>query len=497
MSIKRYHIKALLKANLLSIKSIFYILKSYLKYKNSLMTLFRFCQLTYPKKTAIVYQGEGITYQELFERAQRLAFLIQEEMQIKKGMKVVLICRNHPELIQLLGGLSISGVRLYLLNTEMSSQQLTSWIKQNRIELIIKDEDIQLESLVSHTPLDLIEKAIKRNKSEYKTRLKVKSGNELIILTGGTSGIPKTTKRKPSIVNFLMPFLELLHFAKLYQYQTLLLPIPIFHGYGLATLLMSFVLGKKMIIVPYKKQKTIPDLIIKNHVEVLVVVPTILQRIYDNQPEVLQNITCIISGGAKLQERLINQVMTQFGDILYNLYGTSEAGFSFLAIPEILKTHPSSIGIPLTGVKAKIDYTFPSTIGELHVRNAWSGSQKKHWIKTGDLATIHKEGVYFLKGRIDEMIVSGGENVYPCDVEHCILQHQLVKQVAVIGISDYEYGQILVAYVELYSASLTKQELKNWLGLQLAKYQIPKQVHILPKLPVTAIGKIDKKRLLI
>jgi acyl-CoA synthetase (AMP-forming)/AMP-acid ligase II len=166
----------------------------------------------------------------------------------------------------------------------------------------------------------------------------------------------------------------------------------------------------------------------------------------------------------------------------------------------VLGRKPESIGQPVQGVRARIVNESDQEVGEkivgrLCIRSSWT-TNRKSWIETGDLAYRDSEGDIFLCGRVDDMIVSGGENVYPVELENVLVQHPAVDSVAVIGIPDAEFGQRLKAVlVRKKDATLDQAALLEWLKPRVARYQMPAVVEFRDALPYTALGKLDKKAL--
>jgi fatty-acyl-CoA synthase len=135
-------------------------------------------------------------------------------------------------------------------------------------------------------------------------------------------------------------------------------------------------------------------------------------------------------------------------------------------------------------------------IGQLCIKNEWSMSNRNSpWIETGDLGYRDENGYYFLCGRTDDMVVSGGENVYPIEVEQVLIKHSLIEDVAIIGIDDKQFGQRLKAFVlPVKNASLTEEELFEWLRSRVARFHLPKEIKFVEYMPYTPLGKLDKKQ---
>ena len=194
---------------------------------------------------------------------------------------------------------------------------------------------------------------------------------------------------------------------------------------------------------------------------------------------------------------LVDQVITTLGKILFNLYGTSEAGICMIASPDDLSIKPETIGKPLRGLSTKLlkQNNESQKHHELFIKCAWS-TVGNHWVSTGDLVYQDADGYYFLAGRVDDMIVSGGENVYPYELEHCLSTHPEINDVTVISVPDEEFGQRLVAFIVLNpNTEQSETKIQDWLKSKIARYQMPKKIIFIDELPMTSIGKIDRKKL--
>ena len=392
------------------------------------------------------------------------------------------------------------------------------------------------------------------------------SSGKINMLTGGTSGRIKFAKREPSPLAMLMPFLALLNKVELAKYHSVYIAVPFYHGYGLSALIISILLSARIFISDKFNSAEASHLIYHNQIETLILVPTMLKRLLDydklkqheydqlesrEAKEAIYNPTFlsvqrIISGGAKLDANLAKQTLAHTGDTLFNLYGTSESGFGVMATPADLQCYPDSIGKAIKGVRLQIlpiektsntASQIPSpdeAIGVLSLSTAWSMDNKAvtntaknlsetSYISTGDLVYRNVEGHLFLKGRADDMIVSGGENVYPLDIENALKQHPQIEQVAVIAIDSDEFGKRLVAFVSLIdnidtsklelsnmigrsslldssmslnnSESITALQLMQWLKPKLARYQMPQQMMLIESLPMTKTGKVSHAKL--
>ena len=504
-------IHVLHRIRLLTPLGIYRLITAIHKYGLNLMTLLCIAGRTHTDKPALVDDTEILTYKELLSQTEKLAIVLKEKYQIKKGQKVGFLCKNHASLVKAIFASSLLGADIYLLNAEMSQNQLNKLLNGYDFDYIIYDN--QLSSLIAqskytqekilsyHETLPAINNLINLKVSE-KSKLQRNSTGKLVLLTGGTTGDSKTAAHKPSLFNFLNPFKTLLTKLNLTKCNNPYIATPIYHGYGIAVLFLFMALGKKMIISNSFDPNKACRLIREHKVEVITVVPLMINKMLKTNPEDLKSLTCIVSGGALLNPKLVGDVFNKLGDVLYNLYGTSEAGLNIIATPQDLRYSPNTIGKKINGVQLKIldgnkNKVELGTVGQFCIKNAWSmGNSKNPWIETGDLGYQDNKGYYFLCGRVGDMVVSAGENVYPAEIEKVLINHPLVEDVAIIGVSDEDFGQRLKAFVHLFKdVIITEAELFEWLKPRVARFQMPKNIIIVNEMPYTPLGKHDKKQL--
>jgi fatty-acyl-CoA synthase len=511
------------RTRLLTPAGLFFLGEAILTTGINLMALLRLAAKLHPQRTALVDEHQRWLYPELWHQAETLAIALHHDYGIQRRHRVAIACRNHGATIKTIFACSRLGAHVYLLNPEMSSDQILALAEHLQFNFWVYDGAMvsdQSTSIGAATPTAIAPVIATRfshqslpayhptapsidqfSRDQYNAvRLpKVKTGN-LVVMTGGTTGPPKAASRKPSILNFLPPFLALLSQVHLDRYRSVYIATPIYHGFGVAALLMGVILGLELHVTARFDAQQATALIARENIEGVTLVPLMLQRMLNAAPELLASLRCLITGGAPLSPGLAQNVLDQLGPILFNLYGTSEAGFCIMATPDIIARKSTSIGKPILGVRAKIvdeaaQVARLGQIGRLWIRSAWTTGQNA-WIETGDLAYCDAAGDLFLCGRGDDMIVSGGENVYPVDLENVLLQHPAIEAVAVIGIPDVEFGQRLKAVVQCKpKAMIDHGALLAWLKPRVARYQMPAVVEFRETLPYTALGKLDKKSL--
>jgi acyl-CoA synthetase (AMP-forming)/AMP-acid ligase II len=502
-------IRKLKRTGLLTLVGLLRLLEAIMTTGINLMALLRVAAKLHPRRTALVDERERLTYKALWQQSELLAMALHRKHGIQGRQKVAIACRSHAAGIKAIFAASRLGAHVFLINPEMSPDQLLGLADRLKFDFYVYDEQLaqvferaefRSKCLPTYHPThDSIDKLSSRSRQVRVRLKKVKTGN-IIVMTGGTTGQPKAASRKPSILDFFPPFVALLCQVHLDKYQSVYIATPIYHGFGLASLFIGIILGAEMYVTRRFDAAQSCSLIAQNRIEVVTLVPLMLQRMLKQDANALAPLRCIITGGALLSPALARESLERLGPMVFNLYGTSEAGFCIMATPDVLARKPESIGRPVQGVGANIlndsnQVLAERMVGRLCIRSTWTTS-KKSWVETGDLAFRDTDGDIFLCGRVDDMIVSGGENVYPVELENVLIQHPEVESVAVIGIPDKEFGQRLKAVVVgKKNTSLDQATLHEWLKPRVARYQMPAVIEFRNELPYTAIGKVDKKLL--
>ena len=290
---------------------------------------------------------------------------------------------------------------------------------------------------------------------------------------------------------------------------------PLFHSWGLGNLLLSLPLGSTIVLRRRFDAEETLRAISEHSVSMLVLVPIMLRRILQLSGETLErynlgSLRVIASSGSALDGHLAGRAMAVFGDILYNLYGTTEVAWATIATPEDLRAAPGTAGRPPLGTTVRLLDSERREVatgerGRIFVFNSFvfdgytdaSGEEVVDGLTaTGDIGHFDDEGRLFIDGRTDEMIVSGGENVYPREVEDLLAGHSEIEEVAVVNISDAEFGQRLRAFVVLSEGSkLDEERVKDFVKERLARYKVPRDVVLLEALPRNATGKVLKRDL--
>lgn len=502
-------ILVLKQLKLMNPRNLFRLLAAFYRHGINLMMLADFAHQAYGSKPALTSDTDTLIYSALSVKSRQFSNVLYHSYGIRKGKKIGFICKNEAALIQALIAGSRLGADLYLLNAELSQEQFLRLIKQRNFDLLVYGEEFEgmisqtvREKEVSCLTLQKIENSLSSHPSEQAKIPRTFMG-KLVLMTGGTTGQAKEVQHKISLFAYLNPFAALITKLNLVSYRTAYIATPLYHGYGIAILLVFFALGKQALITKAFHEKRACRLIDEQQAEVMTAVPLMVHKMLQENPEAMMSLKCIASGGAELNPRLVEKVVQQLGPVLYNLYGTSETGLNTIAGPEDLALSVKTIGKAINGVSIRIMDTngkrLPKgEIGQLHVKNGGAVSVSTgSWIGTGDLGYKGHHNYYFLVGRTDDQIVSGGENVYPHDLAAVLFSHPAIEDVAVVGVSDSVFGQRLKAFIQLKkNEKETPEEIKCWLKGRAARFQMPKEVLIVQQLPYTAIGKLNKKALL-
>ncbi|WP_232699122.1 AMP-binding protein [Brevibacillus daliensis] len=507
-----YLFDVLYKMKILSPVSFYRLIVAIYQYGINLMTLLKVAERTHGHKVALVDEQESITFQQLLSKSERLSIILKQKYGLTSGKKVGFLCKNHASLVKSIFAASFTGSDIFLLNSEMSIGQLNQLLEAYDLDFLVHDVEMTTiiekssysnEKVLSyHDHLPAINNLLHTFVYDEKQKRQRTSSSKIVLLTGGTTGKSKKVAHKPSLFNYLPPFSMLLTRLQLLRYHTAYIATPIYHGYGIAILLLFIALGKKIVITSGFDAAKACDLIQKHKVEVVTVVPLMVNKMLKHNVEDLKSLACIASGGAELNPKLVAEVLSKLGDVLYNLYGTSEAGLNIIATPQDLKYSANTIGKKIKSVRLHVldqnkKKRGVGEIGEFCIKNNWSMRNRyRSWIETGDLGYRDDYGYYYLCGRTDDMVVSAGENVYPIEIEQILIHHPSVEDVAVIGVRDEMFGQRLKAVVQpVQNADLTKETLLDWLRPKVARYQLPKEIDFVDRISYTHLGKRDKKQL--
>jgi fatty-acyl-CoA synthase len=471
-------------------------------------------------------RGE-LTFLQLDERSNALGRAWQQAGLGGDSM-IAVLCRDHRGMVDAMLAAAKIGARLLLMNTGFSAPQLVGVAKREGVSAIVYDQEFS--GLLADVPSDTgrylawVDDADSLDPGVSKLDDLITSTSDrplptpraaggLTLLTSGTTGTPKGAARQ---VRSPLAAAEFLDRIPLRANECTFLGAPVFHATGLSQFILSMALGSTVVMRRKFDPETALRCIEQYRCTALVVVPTMLQRILDLGKETLDrydtsSLRVLFTAGSALAPEVGNRAMETFGDVLYNLYGSTEVAVATVATPQDWHKAPGTAGRCPHGCTVRLydnegnQVTEPNAQGRVFVSSGlkfggYTGGGNKEildgMLASGDVGHFDTDGLLFIDGRDDEMIVSGGENVYPVEVESLLLEHSGVSDAAVIGVDDEEFGQRLKAFVVRSSgASVTEDELKSHVKSNLAKYKVPREVSFMDELPRNATGKLLRNKL--
>lgn len=493
-------IKVLYKLHFITPIGFLRLIYSFLREGLTIMSILRFSRTYYGAQEAIVMEDESLRYGELYDKAILLTKMLYHDKGLRKNMYVGVLCRNHILSAMLLPALSRLGVHIRLLNTDIGSEKMAGLLQTKKLDWLIYDEELKEKCIPACVECQTVTTdELQEKLSKASGRLTGKGlphvfqGGQIAVLTGGTSGNYKEASRKTSLFQFLPPFFALLEDIKIQEYKSVFLALPFYHGFGLGVLIIAMAMGKKICMSRHFHTEDALNVVEREKVEVLPIVPTMLTRMWQapRATEQMRSVKCIISGGDRLDKKLVDETHAQLGPVMFNLYGTSEAGFFMMATPADLDVNSeTTLGKPIKGVECDVRDVDENGVGVLWVRSKWAmiGAQNQ-WQSTGDFMYRDENGYYFHRGIAKNMVVCGGENVFPESVEQIINQHPDVVTSKVFGVPNEEFGFVLNAVVELREdVSIAEADLKLWLKTKLSRPEMPHKIEF-KKLEVLSTGK--------
>ncbi|WP_198679453.1 AMP-binding protein [Thermomonospora amylolytica] len=470
-----------------------------------------------PGRPAIVDEYGTLTYGEVDARTDRLAAALGSG---GGRPRVAVLCRNHRGMVETLVACGKLGSDVVLLNTGMGTEQTIKVLHEQEAEILVADSEFGeilsgapggVRTLTADGPgCDLA--ALIDTPVAADLRPPPRNGR-MIVLSSGTTGRPKGAQRNPS--PGLGALASVLSKIPLRVHETVQIEAPLFHTWGFAGLQIAIGLRATMVL----RRRFDPEGCLRaaagNRVTAMIAVPVMLQRTLEwrdgggELPD-LPALRVVAVSGSALPGGFATRFMDAFGDVLYNLYGSTEASWVTIATPEDLRAHPDTAGRPPSGTRLAIlddegRPVPPGEVGRIFAANELlfagytSGATKETvdgMIGLGDLGRLDEHGRLFVCGRADDMIVSGGENVFPGEVEDVLTELPQVREAAVVGVPDAEWGQRLAAYVVLHPGqTLTADEVRDLARSRVARFAVPRDVHFVDELPRNATGKIVRNRL--
>jgi acyl-CoA synthetase (AMP-forming)/AMP-acid ligase II len=483
---------------------------------------FKSLALRMPDGIAIIDERGQVTFGELHRRTNALAHALAARG-VSEGDGVAVMCRNHRGFIEASIAINKLGADVLYLNTAFAGPQLADVVAREKPRVVIYDEEFAdllegvdvADQVIGWTDgdagPDTLEGMI-RSASSSEEPTPPSRTPRTIILTSGTTGTPKGAPRPQAGIPAAV---SLLSRMPLKSGWTCHIAAPLFHTWGFAHYQAAMLLGTTMVLTRKFEPESALRLLAEHDCDSFVVIPVMLQRILALPEETLDKyplprLKAVASSGSALPGDLPERWMDRFGDNLYSIYGSTEVAWASIATPQDLREAPGTAGgIPHATVVKILDpdgKELPvGESGRIFVGNdlqieGYTGGGGKEMIaglmSSGDVGRFDTNGRLFVEGRDDEMIVSGGENVFPKEVEDCISLLDGVAEVAAVGIDDDDFGKRLRAFVVCADGeTVTDAEIREWVKNNLARYKVPRDIVFLEELPRNATGKVLKRDL--
>ncbi|MFF0491449.1 acyl-CoA synthetase [Nocardia sp. NPDC004068] len=479
----------------------------------------RFSAARYGDRPALVDELGTLSFRDLDERSNRLANEWRKRG-LKTGEGVAILARNHRGLLDAVFAAAKCGARIILLNTDFAGPQLHDVARREAVDLLVYDEEYE-PILGDLSPRRGAYRAWTDTAHTSSLEALIAAGSpasppapgtaaKVILLTSGTTGTPKGASRPEP--RSLEPVGALLSRVPFRTREVTECPAPLFHTLGFSMALLSLGLGCTLVIRRRFEPRGVLDSIARHRATALVAVPVMLARIAELEPEELRgrdlsSLRIVFVAGAQLGAELCRRVTESLGPVIYNMYGSTEIAYATVATPRDLAAEPGCVGRPVLGAVVRIldDHgrEVPrGTTGRVFVANAvqfegYTGGGDKERVgrltASGDVGHFDSAGRLFIDGRDDDMIVSGGENVFPGEIEELLNAHPGVREAAVLGVPDERFGARLEAFVVRADPELDDDAIKAHVRSHLARYKIPRRVVFLDELPRNPTGKVLKR----
>jgi acyl-CoA synthetase (AMP-forming)/AMP-acid ligase II len=479
----------------------------------NLYTLLAVAAARWPDRTAIIDDDGALTYRELQLQTEALARELARDG-VGSGRAVGIMCRNGRNFVASAFAAGLVGADVVLVNTEFRINALAGALDTHEIKTVFADEEFTDQIHDADESVTVIDPETIPVRAGH-GRPKVAESGRIVLLTSGTTGIPKGVPRAPRMSSGVGVGVTILERTGLRVGSRIAVAVPMFHGLGLGILMLTVSLGGTVLTHRRFDAETTLAQASLQRADAMSVVPIMLARILDLPQRVrarnaLPTLRVVLSSGDRLDPSLARRFMDAYGDILYNAYGSTEVGIGALATPVEVRNAPETVGRPVAGCPVRIfdrngRPVGPRVTGRIFVggelgADGYTGGGRKAVIdrmtSTGDMGYLDNSGRLYIVGREDDMIVSGGENVYPRALENALAEHPDVAENAVIGVPDEKFGRRLAAFVVLRPGSgIDPPGLREYLKGKVSRFEQPRDINIVSGIPRNPAGKVVRKEL--
>jgi acyl-CoA synthetase (AMP-forming)/AMP-acid ligase II len=477
-----------------------------------------------PDRVALHDRHGSLTWAELDQRVNRLAAVMASSPQLPAGAKVAVLLRNGREWVEAVLAAQKVGRVVLPINTWGRAGEVGAILEREQPGMIIYDVR-HAEALEEVEPgprlVAVGDPAVGVASSEDYERLlaaaeprppapftRERGSTRIILQTSGTTGTPKGAVRETG-GGETAALLGVLSMVPFDEDDVVLVPAPLFHAFGLLTFSLTLLVGATTVLPDGFDAAETFGLVERHRATGLAAVPVMLRRMLQTDDPAaeeadLSSLRALLASGDAMPPELRADIAERFGPVLHDLYGSTEAGWVAVATPEVLADRPDSAGRTVPGVEVRILDEDEREVaagehGEIHVTSAarfkgytHESSSDDGAVATGDLGYVDEDGLVYVAGRADDMVIIGGENVYPVEVEAVIDQIDAVDDAAVIGVDDEDLGQVLAAFV---TGEVAPDQVRDRCKQELASFKVPRQVEVLDSLPRTTTGKLRRGEL--
>ncbi|MCB0918778.1 MAG: AMP-binding protein [Actinobacteria bacterium] len=464
----------------------------------------------HPEETAVVDELDRRLNFRQAEDLTRDCFAWLREQGVDADSAVGVLGRNSIGMAVAIAAVARTGADLVYLNPGFTASQVSDIIKDRGIGLVLVDDELRDRVPAAVRTEPLTDPWAWAGSGSAPTG-HIGTGRH-IILTSGTTGRPKGADRSATPLEMTVSLLDSLPYR---QRATHIMAAPMFHGWGWLNHRLAALLSTTEIMVPRPSAEQVLKAAAENRAEIIVTTPVVVRRLVEADPSQydLSNLRGVLVSGSAIPPQIITEFSARYGSVLYNLYGTTEVALATFARPEDLQAAPDTAGRPLPGVEVAVldPEGVPVPVGESG--QVWVGSaatfggyldggdkdRREGLVATGDLGYFNESGLLFIQGRADDLIISGGENVHPAEVEVIIRDHPDVQDVAAVGRADEEFGQAVVAHVvpdpAVADLDAFRADVLEYAAERLAPYQRPREIIVETALPTNETGKVLRRAL--
>jgi long-chain acyl-CoA synthetase len=487
----------------------------------------------FPDKEAVILGETRLTYQQVWGMARRYAAVLRNDG-IAPGDRVALLLPNIPHFMFAYYGALALGATVVPVHALLKADEIAYTLEDSECVALITAAPLLPEAAkgaelagvrlysVLDSDADFSEVARIDNMAMQAEPIDAlvprRPDDEAVILyTSGTTGKPKGAMLTHDNIlwNSTMCAFDIIDIR---HDDVALAALPLFHSFGQTCVMNAgFRVGVTLVLIPRFDGVAALDLMVKEKVTYFAGVPTMYMALLaaTDQTESRPQLRLAASGGAAIPVAVINRVEEVFGAQILEGFGLSETGPVATFNQQVYGRKPGSIGCSIWGIdvaianadlEGEIELLPPNTNGEIVIRghNVFNGYLNKPeataavmvdgWFRTGDIGYSDDDGFFFIVDRKKDMIIRGGFNVYPREVEEVIAQHPAVAQVAVVGVADEHYGEEIHAVVILVSAdAVDEDELSSWVKERIGMHKYPRRIHIRESLPTGPSGKVLKR----